>query len=315
MIQKSKINLAVVIYGDKNQLPVNNQQFLDLKKILKSFNLSKYNFKQRDQLVKDFRKGNINLVLKNSYGRGNENDIEKFLEKNKIPFMGSNSKVTLTGTSKYLSKKVFRKNKISVVDDIYVNKKRWAKSKKRVLNQIEKNINYPCIIKDTGGTDSRGLYFVQNEKQAIKAIQRILNRKRDIIIEKFIKADYEVTCMVIGNSKPIAYEPVGMGNNDIGALLSGSKKDKMQFKVEVPTTITPKLRKKVKQLSVKAHKSLNCSTFSRADILIKDNKLYLLEVDVHPGFRSNSATFLSAKYQKETPDKLFKKLYKLVTSK
>ena len=60
---------------------------------------------------------------------------------------------------------------------------------------------------------------------------------------------------------------------------------------------------------------LGCNTFSRADILIKNNNIYLLEVDVHPGFRTKSPTFLSAKHQSETPDELFLKFYKLVVNK
>jgi D-alanine-D-alanine ligase len=314
MKKKGKINLAVVFYGNKEQLGVNNQQFKELKNLLTSFELSKYDFNNNEdiQLLEDFNNNKIDVVLKNSYGRANENDVENFLEKNKIPFMGSGSKTTILGTSKFLSKQIFVKHKLLVAKDVFIDKIKWQTSKNKILKKVEKDINYPCVVKDVAGTDSRGLYFVKNKEECIQAVNKIINKDSDLIIEKYIKADEEVTCMVVGNKKSSAYEPVSIGSGD---LFDTKKKDAIAFKMNITSSLSQVLIDKVKKISVKAHQVLGCNTFSRADILIKNNNIYLLEVDVHPGFRTKSPTFLSAKHQSETPDELFLKFYKLVVNK
>jgi D-alanine-D-alanine ligase len=309
---EKKINIAVIFYGNKNQLPVNFKQFEDLKEILTDFKLKKYDFNNGEyvKLCQDFRAGKIDIVLKNSYGRTNEADIESFLELNRIPYLGSSSRATLIGTSKLLAKQIFRLHGLPVIEDIFVDKIIWSDSKKIVLSKIKKLINYPCIIKDVGGTDSRGIYIARNEKECVNILSRAINKFQGMILEKYITGAYETTCMVVGNEKPEAYEPIGL-KTEKGGFFSGEMKDSHSVSLEAPAKLPKKIIDRIKKVAEKAHQSLGCKTFSRADILVKGDNLYLLEVDVHPGFRKTSATFLSAKLNKESPNNLFLKFYSL----
>ncbi len=158
-----KINLAVVFYGNPAQEKINQVQFNDLKKNLVDFQLRKYDFNKNEQekMLKDFKDGKIDIVLKNSYGRVHENQVELFLESHNIPYLGSDSKTTFIGTSKYLAKKVFRSHGLPVVEDITIFGKTWQADKKEMLASLEDKINFPCIIKDSAGTDSRGIFIVR----------------------------------------------------------------------------------------------------------------------------------------------------------
>lgn len=308
---KSKIKLAVIFYGDKSQRPVNQQQFEGLKKSLTSFSLRKYNFDKKEQarLIQDYKSGKIDIVLKNAYGRGNEADLEIFLEANNIPFLGSDSKATLSGTSKFLSKKIFRKHGLPIANDIYVNEISWKKSRQKILSFVKNKLYYPCIVKDTAGTDSRGIYLVASEQELIKVLSKIVKKYTGVIIEEFINQAIETTCLVVGNKKAQAYEPAEIIKEK--AFLSPSDKDRGAMQIKIPANLSSKLIKYVKKAAVGAHQALNCRTFSRVDILIKNRKLYILEVDVHPGFRLTSPTLMSAGLVSESPDQLFLKFYNL----
>lgn len=310
MIRK-KINLAVVFFGDPNQLKANQQQFNDFKKNLRDFNLKKYDFNkgEKSKLLKDFKNKLIEVVLKNSYGRGHESVIEEFLELNNIPFFGSGAKATFLGTSKYLSKEIFRLAKLPVAEDVYADKKIWVKSKSRIIKQVKEKIGFPCLMKDVGGTDSRGISIIKNNKQVERLFGQAVKKYEGVIIEQYIKNAYEVTCLVVGNKKPIAYEPVGFIKDDI--IISGKIKDK-GIRTEIPANLSEIVIKRIKELSVSAHEALGCKTFSRADILVQKKKLYLIEVDVHPGFRQVSPTCLSAAYAGQNLNKLFLEFYKLI---
>lgn len=309
----NKINLAVVFYGDKSQEKINKSQFNDLRKSLHDFNLKKYDFNNNEQykLLKDFKAGKIDTVLKNSYGRGHEAHVESFLELNKIPFLGSNSETTFIGTSKFLSKTIFYLHSLPIAIDVFVDKLIWSKNKQIILNFIINKIYYPCIAKDSSGTDSRGIHIIQNELELIKVLNKYTKGNVSFVVEKYIPNSFEVTCMVVGNNKPSAYEPVGVNNNTNGMLTGEMKDNNGSIELEIPTKLPQNIIKEIKKIAQEAHVALGCKTFSRSDILVKNGKLYLLEVDVHPGFRLASATTQSAKFQKQNLNKLFLKFYNL----
>ncbi|NTV41145.1 MAG: ATP-grasp domain-containing protein [Candidatus Moranbacteria bacterium] len=308
-----KINLAVVFYGNLAQEKTNQVQFNDLKNNLVDFQLRKYDFNKDEQekMLKDFKDGKIDIVLKNSYGRGHENQVELFLESHGIPYLGSDSKATFIGTSKYLAKKLFRLHGLPVVEDIVVFGKNWQSDKKKIMTLLEEKINFPCIIKDSAGTDSRGIFIVNNKNEAGKVLDVNLKEDSIFIVEKYIENPYELTCLVVGNQTPYAYEPVGL-NNDINGIVTGDMKDNnSSIKLEIPINLPKIIIEKAKQITKKAHSALGCKTFSRADILVKNGKLYLLEVDVHTGFRTSSATSVAAKFSGESLNDLFLKFYNL----
>ena len=117
-----KKTIAFLIYGDLRQLKTNFQQYRDFKDMLFDFNVIKYDFRtEKRKILNDFKRKKIDFVVKNAYGRGNEVDVEIFLEKYKIPFLGSGSKTTLIGTSKFLSKKIFRDHGVPVIEDVYIS--------------------------------------------------------------------------------------------------------------------------------------------------------------------------------------------------
>ena len=236
--------------------------------------------------------------------------MEEFLELNNIPYFGSGVKATFLGTSKLLSKKIFRSRRLPVIEDIFVDKIIWRKNKKKILENIADKIGWPCLIKDTGGTDSRGIYKINGRTQVEKALNKAVSAHAGVIIEKFISQAYEVICLAVGNINPIAYEPVALINKP--GIYTAELKDSSKIKTEIPVNLPAKIIKKIKKIAAQAHKALGCRTFSRSDVLVKNGKIYLLEVDIHPGFREISPASISAAYAGESMNQLFLKFYKLV---
>jgi D-alanine-D-alanine ligase len=302
----------VVFYGHKKQSLVNKKQFEDLKNLLADFRLTKYDFGKGGHisLLRDFKKRKIDIVLKNSYGRGNEADVESFLELHKIPYLGSDARSTFVGTNKLLSKFIFRLRGLPVAKDIFVDSFLWKHQESDILRKVDKHLGYPCIIKDVVGTDSRGIFIARGKSSLTSILNGNVRKYTGFLIEEFIEDCQETTCLVVGNERPKAYEPVGF---DVGSrgILSGKIKDNHTIELEIPAKLPAKIIGKIKETAEKAHLSLRCRTFSRSDILVKRGKLYLLEVDVHPGFRATSASLVSARYEGESANDFFKKNIKL----
>lgn len=306
--------MAVIFYGRADQLSANNQQYSDLKENLFDFKVKKYDFNKGEQnrLLNDFKNRKIDTVLKNSYGREHEADLESFLGANKIPYLGSDTKTTFIGTSKFLSKQIFRLRHLPVVEDIFVDKIIWRKNKKKVIEKIVDKIGFPCLIKDVGGTDSRGIYKINGQAQVKEALNRAVAVHAGVIVEKFICNAYEVVCLAVGNKNPKIYSPLGISNKSGQDIFSPKMKDiKKLIKFDVPADLPQAIIRQIKEITKSAHRALACRTFSRADILVADNKLNILEVDVHTGFSNYSAATVSAKYEKQSINELFLRFYKL----
>jgi len=62
-----------------------------------------------------------------------------------------------------------------------------------------------------------------------------------------------------------------------------------------PAKISKKLFKEIQKQSVKAHQILGCKGYSRADFIVKNNKIYILEVNTLPGLTSESLLPKAAK--------------------
>lgn len=316
---RKKINLAVIFYGRADRLASNDKQFFNLKKSLFDFNVKKYDFNkgQKEILLKDFRNNEIDVALKNSYGREHESYVEDFLELNRIPYFGSNAKTTFIGTSKFLSKQVFRKHNLPVVDDVFVDKIVWHENRRKVIKNIIDKIGFPCLAKDVGGTDSHGIYKINSRARIKKVLDTaVVAHAEGVIVEKFINNAYEAVCLAVGNKNPKTYIPLGIshkGGQDIFSAEMKNIKNSMRF--DLPARMPKAVTQRIKKITRLAHQALSCRTFSRADILVAKNKLYLLEVDVHTGFSRYSAATVSAGYEGEDLNQLFLKFYKLSKEK
>ncbi len=305
------IQLAVIYYGDPAQFAANQEQFTDLKELLPSFTLTAYTFNTdktaQERLLTNYKAGKIDLVLKNAYGRGHEADLEQFLESHQIPFLGSDKASTLTGTAKDLAKAQFRAQHLPVVEDLVIHRQDWQDQRALILSRLATELDMPIIIKDAAGTDSRGISVVDHQSKIEPTIDAAFQLSQTLVVEHYLEQVTEVTCLVIdGADGPIAYEPVELR---IGGLFSAEMKDTGQLMPMIPANLPHGTIEEIKSLAQAAHQALGCRSFSRADILVKHNKLYLLEVDVHPGFRKKSPTVLSINYAGQTLDQVFLELY------
>ena len=311
-----QVGLAVIFYGNAGQLTTNEEQFRDLTRLLPSFRLLKYDFHKKDErerLFIDFQSGNIDIALKNAYGRGHEADIEAVLDAYQIPYFGSGSESTLIGTAKHLAKERFRRENLPVAQDVEVSKGLYDSNSEESLAAIKQQVGFPCIVKDSTGTDSRGITIVYGESELQRALSETMKTAEMVIVEHYIEQATEVTCLVIDIDRPVAIEPIQMSSGQ--SIITAAMKDAGTLSPIIPAALSSALIDRVKEVAMAAHRALDCQSFSRADILVKGDELYLLEVDVHPGFRAKSPTIAALAYDGFTLDTVFVQLYERMKNK
>ena len=142
------------------------------------------------------------------------------------------------------------------------------------------------IAKPARDGSSYGLIFV-NAKQDLVAVRNAA-RTEDYLIEPFI-AGAEATCGVLEqlDGSVIALPPVEIIPAE-GAFDYRAKYLAKATQEICPGRFAPNISAQLMDQSVKAHKALSCSGYSRSDFVVSENGLIYLETNTLPGLTKAS---------------------------
>ena len=147
-----------------------------------------------------------------------------------------------------------------------------------------KEIGFPMVVKAPNGGSSVGVFIVENEDEAKKAIAECFKLDNHVLLEQFIKGR-EFTCGVVdGKALPIVeIEPVS-GFYDY--------KNKYQAGSTIgtcPAKVSEEISSKIQRSAEAAFKALHLKVYARIDfILDEQNNEYCLEANTIPGMTPTS---------------------------
>jgi D-alanine-D-alanine ligase len=208
---------------------------------------------------------------------GEDGTIQAILDFLKIPYTGSGMLASGLGMDKLRSKQIFQQNGLLVPDTIIIKR-----GEKYSLNKI----SYPVVVKPNNQGSSIGVFIAHNKNELAKEIKSDLKIADIILLETYIKG-LEVTCAVLGNDKPKALPVIEIVPKaeffDYKAKYTESQCDEI-----VPARISKKLTLAVQKVAITAFKALGCRGFGRVDMIIQDDKIFILELNTIPGLTAVS---------------------------
>jgi len=143
------------------------------------------------QKIKSFKP---NIVFNALHGQfGEDGYIQSVLETSGIPYTHSGVIASAIAMDKELSKKIFLKNNILTPKYIAYS---FNISKNKLVNQINKNLKFPVVIKPTNEGSSVNV-FICTKLNLFKYIELLKDYKK-IIIEEFIPGR-EIQAAIIGS--------------------------------------------------------------------------------------------------------------------
>lgn len=217
---------------------------------------------------------------------GEDGTIQGLLELSEIPYVGSGVLGSALGMDKDVSRKLLKFEGIPVVPTIVIRKSEYLKNKLKFLDEAIEEMGLPFFVKPANMGSSVGVHKVKTKEEALIKMDNAFLYDTKILVEKAIAAR-ELECAVLGNEEPNAsiigeiipqqefysYEAKYIDEN--GALL------------EIPAkNLNEDLVEKIKALSIKAFKVLECSGLARVDFFLdrETGALYLNEINTMPGF-------------------------------
>ncbi len=175
---------------------------------------------------------------------------------------------------------------------------------KMTADDILSKVNLPCFVKPNEGGSSLGASKVKHREELIPAMEKALKVGEEAIVEEFIEGR-ELTCGVIrykGKVKALAISEVVCAKEvfDFEAKYIDKSTEEI-----TPARIPLSIEAECKNLSEYIFNALGCKGMIRIDYILKNNKLYLLEVNSIPGLTERSFVPQQAEYAGISRKELF----------
>lgn len=295
-----KINLAVLMGGVSSEHEIslisgqNVFESLDRKKYrVKSIVISKkgeWLVSGRKMTIDKALKG-INVVFNALHGEyGEDGRIQGLLDCFGVKYTGSGVLSSALGMDKIKSRELFRFHGLFVPEYIVIEKK------SDYSTFDFKKLGEKPVVKPAFLGSSVGVSIVNNRKDLNNAIDKAFEKCEKVIVEEYINGR-EMTCGIIDNFKGQKYFalPVTEIIPPPGRFFDYQVKYDGSTQEITPAKIDRELAIKIQEIAKKAHHILNCGGYSRADFIVRGNKVYILEVNTLPGLTKESLLPKAAK--------------------
>lgn len=235
-------------------------------------------------------------VLHGPYGE--DGTIQGLLELADTPYIGAGVLASSCAMDKALSKVIFAQEKLPICKYKIILRKDFLYNKDHVIKDVEEAFNYPIFVKPANLGSSVGISKAHNQDELAEALLEASQYDRKIVLEAFINCR-EIETGVIGNDRP---EAAAVGEiipskefYDYEAKYFDGGKSKMC----VPADISEEQKEKIRELAIKAYKTLDCCGFARVDFFIDRDtgEIFLNEINTIPGFTQYSMFPLLWKHQ------------------
>ena len=221
------------------------------------------------------------------HGRyGEDGTIQGMLEMLEIPYTGSGVLASALAMNKVMAKKIFQAEGIPTPPAITLRGRADADLYLRSLEAGGAEVGCPAVVKPSEQGSTIGITIVREPGDMAAALDTALAYDHEVLVEKYVEG-IEITAPVLGNSELTALPLVEIvpanGFYDYEAKYTPGATDEI-----VPARLTDEQTRRAQELGLQAHRALGCRGFSRTDLMVGDDGIWVLEVNTIPGMTPTS---------------------------
>jgi D-alanine-D-alanine ligase len=280
-----KIRLALLSGGVSSEREVSlnsgNQVFEALDK--DKYEITRYDPKtDLPDLVINAK--NIDAALIILHGPfGEDGTVQGLLDLLNIPYQGAGVLGSSVAMNKLVAKRLYDGAKVPTPSYLCLSMDDTID-----ISKVVGSLGLPLVVKPACAGSSVGMTIVQHKKDLETAIKLGFDHDDTLVIESYIKG-VELTCGVLGNENIEALPVIEIIPGDSHEFFDYEAKYVAGETEEIcPARLDEKTRSKVQKMAVKAHKSLFLKGYSRTDMILKDEELFVLETNTIPGMTATS---------------------------
>ena len=216
---------------------------------------------------------------------GEDGTLQGFLEIMGYRYVGSNVHSSALAMDKIAAKQVFRDNKLPVADQCVVYSNTPVAEN---LDYITARLGESVVVKPASQGSAIGVTLIEEVDELSSALVNASAYDPRLLVEKRIYGR-EITVGVLDTAEGSEAFPVIEIKTPSGSWYDFDHRYTEGWSHHImPAELTPKITLELQRIAVSAHQSLGCRDLSRADFVVSDDEIVLLEVNTLPGMTPTS---------------------------
>lgn len=221
------------------------------------------------------------IILHGPYGE--DGTVQGLLELLDIPYQGAGVLGSALAMNKLAAKQMYERAGIPVPPYVAVRRGETVNAER-----LAERLGLPLVVKPAVGGSSIGMSIVRSVDQVAEALAKAFAQDGTVLVESYIKG-VEITASVLGNDRLDALpliEIVPDASHDffdyVAKYTAGASQE------ICPARISPALTEKAHAYARMAHEALFCKGYSRTDMLVRGDDIFVLETNTIPGMTPTS---------------------------
>jgi D-alanine-D-alanine ligase len=280
-----KLRLALIAGGKSSEREVSLKS---ANQVQQALNQDKYDIRRYDpltdlgQLVQDAKELDAALII--MHGRGGEDgSMQGLMDLLEIPYQGSGVLASALAMNKELSKAIYQMAGLKVPAALAFLRETAPSSQ-----EIKAKLGLPVVIKPANEGSSIGISLARTLEEMERGLSAAFKLDRRVLVEEFISG-IEVTGGVLGNTRIQALPLVEIIPSDIYAFFDYEAKYQPGATQEIcPARLSPEMTRRAQECALTAHQALGCRGYSRTDMMIRSDEIFVLETNTIPGMTATS---------------------------
>ncbi len=214
---------------------------------------------------------------------GEDGQVQAILEKKHLPYTGSGAAASALAMNKWASREIFQAAGLKTPPAI--------KIEKAVIGSVaEPKFDFPWIVKPVNRGSSVGVSLVKNLEEFLPALNAAFRYDQSVILEKFIKGR-EATAGILENFNGEKYFSL-----PVVEIVPPAQKSFFDYQCKYdgttqeicPAKFSEEISRAIGETARRAHQALGCRDYSRTDMIVAEDGIYVLEVNTLPGLTKES---------------------------
>ena len=221
------------------------------------------------------------ILLHGPYGE--DGTIQGLLELLDIPYQGAGVLGSAVAMNKIITKQLYEKWHLPVPAYQVVRRSEFYQ-KAAIVEQL----GLPLVVKPVSGGSSIGMSIVRTADMLDQALDDAFVQDATVLVEAHIQG-IEITAGVLGNDTLEVLPLVEIVPDNAHDFFDYEAKYSAGITQEIcPARIRQDLTVLAQEYAVKAHQALYCKGYSRTDLIVRGDDLFILETNTIPGMTPTS---------------------------
>lgn len=219
---------------------------------------------------------------------GEDGTLQGLFELANVPYVGCGVLASAVANDKITTKAVLKEAGIPMVEYYGFSRYDWTTARAKVIERLDE-MGYPLFIKPATLGSSIGIGRPADQHMLGPSVEVALGLDRRVVAERAIVGAMEINCSVLGNydirpsvlEQPVSYED--FLTYDEKYLRGGASKGMKGADRKIPAPLSDELTARIRKMAVDAFKAIDGHGIARIDFLVKDDQVFLNEINTMPG--------------------------------